>query len=515
MKQILHIFKKDTRRFWIEILISMALMFAFAVVDTNDWKVFHDQQTRNRMEQFVGILVVLMTASWWLFIARVVQAETLVGDRQFWITRPYEWKKLLAAKLLFVTAWFVLPYLLAQMLLLAEAGFHPWAFLPGTLSTVLLVGIVFLVPVWSVAAVTSNLARLVLTVLGCIIVVYGYMFLVYGYQHGYTSANPYTNVFLFPLLFCGCALAITLQYGTRRTWMARGLLLVLPVLLALSVAAYHRQSLVDTAYPQQAAGAVAPVSITLSRSSTDRTMSPTAEDPVQTRSRDGEYFMSLPLKFTGVAAGSAVFTNDLRLTLTAADGTEWSSPWQATLERILPGTHLPRIELIIPPDVYNRFKAAPVTLRVDFAISRYQAGTVTQLPFPSGDVAVPGIGFCAPQRWGLTALECRSAIDQPPLTYIAATWRKGACEDGAPPPDAVTEGYSWLEPQGPDFSIVSVRSLFMWFRGTGSEEEPQGKGWRICPGTPLTLTQYHLADRTQASVTSQNFVLPRKVWDAD
>jgi len=30
----------------------------------------------------------------------VVHAESLVGDRQFWITRPYEWKKLLTAKAL-------------------------------------------------------------------------------------------------------------------------------------------------------------------------------------------------------------------------------------------------------------------------------------------------------------------------------------------------------------------------------------------------------------------------------
>jgi len=513
MNQVLHIFKKDTRRFWPEIVISQAVMFAFALMDSNDWKVFHDPAMRNRTQNFIAILVVLMVASWWLLIARVVHAETLVGDRQFWITRPYEWPKLLAAKLLFVAAWFGVPYLLAQSMLLAEAGFHPLAFVPGLLYPVLIVGMVFLLPVFSLAAVTSTFARLVLTVLGAFIVMWTFLYW-FTTAHEYAATNPYKNVFFFPLLLGGCALAIGVQYATRRVWVTRGLLLAVSVLLALSWTANGRQSLVDKAYPSLAPGSAAPVSISLSRSTTGPMMSPTAEDPVQTRSSEGQDYMSLPLKFTGVADGYAVFTDDLKFTLTAGDGTAWTSPWQITRDRIVPGTHQPRIELTIPPEVYDRFKARPVTLGVDFAMSRYQAGTVARMAFPAGDVAVPGIGFCAVQSWEVTALQCRSAIDQPPLTYVAATWWKSPCEEGAPPAELVHEGYSWLEPQTMDFSLTSVRTPFMWFRSMGSQDGP-AKEWRICPGTPLTLTQYRLVDRTRTELTLPGFVLPAKVRVTD
>jgi hypothetical protein len=513
MKQVLHIFRKDTRRFWPEILISAAVMLAFALMDTNDWKVFHDQRVRERMQDFIGILVMLMVASWLLLIARVVQAETLVGDRQFWITRPYQWEKLLAAKVLFVVAWFGVPYLLVQVYLLAQAGFHPLALLPGILSTVLMVGIVFLVTVWSVAAVTSTFARLVLTVLGCFLVFVGYMFLTVGWQHGYTSTNPSANLFLLPLLFCGCVVVITLQYATRRVWVARGLLIAVPVLLALSVAAYRRQSLVERAYPAPAAGAAPVMTVT---------HTPSNHFPDKARVWEGEDYIDLPIHFSGVADGYAVITDDFRFTITAADGFEWTSPWQETRDRLLPGDHGGMVHLMIEPALYDRFKAGPVTLRLEYAVSRYQADTVMKMAFPT-EAAVPGLGICARQSWGLSGLQCRSALHQPGLSYVETMWTKGDCTDT---PEATTKAYSWFEPESAyaeyrtplwmDFRLTAVRTSFVWFRNFEEDDRPGQEGSRqLCPGSPLTVTQFQLVDRTRTELTLPGFVLPAKMVATD
>jgi hypothetical protein len=112
-------------------------------------------------------------------------------------------------------AWIGVPYLLAESLLLVEAGFHPLAYMPGLLFNLLMVSTSFLPPVYALAAVTSNFARLTMTVLGVLIVITGYTYLVNGIPHGYTSANPYTNYVLYPLLIAGCAAAIGMQYATR------------------------------------------------------------------------------------------------------------------------------------------------------------------------------------------------------------------------------------------------------------------------------------------------------------
>jgi hypothetical protein len=70
---------------------------------------------------------------------RVVQGESLVGDRQFWVTRPYEWKKLLLSKFLFLLVFLNLPLLILDVVLLAIAKFSPLHYAVGLLWMQLLI----------------------------------------------------------------------------------------------------------------------------------------------------------------------------------------------------------------------------------------------------------------------------------------------------------------------------------------------------------------------------------------
>jgi hypothetical protein len=96
--QIIHIFRKDVRRHWREIALSLAILAAFAWNRPAHWMPL-PRGVRQDDFPFVELLVGI---GWSLLIVRVVHEEPLVGDRQFWVTRPYEWKKLLAAKALFI-----------------------------------------------------------------------------------------------------------------------------------------------------------------------------------------------------------------------------------------------------------------------------------------------------------------------------------------------------------------------------------------------------------------------------
>lgn len=92
MNQTLHIFKKDTRRFWIEIVVSLLLLVLFVVHSPAHWHI-NERNQQNALQ----IITVLLLAIWWLLVGRLIHAESLVGDRQVWLTRPYVWQKLLAA----------------------------------------------------------------------------------------------------------------------------------------------------------------------------------------------------------------------------------------------------------------------------------------------------------------------------------------------------------------------------------------------------------------------------------
>src|SRR6266478_5805714 len=95
MSQILHIFRKDARHHWPEILLSWVLVAVYVWDQPRKWA---NQTIHIRyIVGLLNILPALMILSWAFLIARVVQGESLVGDRQFWITRPYEWHKLFVA----------------------------------------------------------------------------------------------------------------------------------------------------------------------------------------------------------------------------------------------------------------------------------------------------------------------------------------------------------------------------------------------------------------------------------
>lgn len=111
MRQALHILEKDIRHLRLEICIVLALVAALA------WR---------HADQWIQILLTIGVA---YLIARLIQEEPIPGDRQFWITRPYRWKSLLAAKAFFILLFVNLPMLLAQVYLLKRAGFplmHNW-----------------------------------------------------------------------------------------------------------------------------------------------------------------------------------------------------------------------------------------------------------------------------------------------------------------------------------------------------------------------------------------------------
>src|SRR5438105_2257009 len=102
--QTIHIFRKDARYLWREIGLFIALTALFA------WRDYLWAE-------------VLLSVSAVFLIARVIHAETLPGDTQFWLTRPYHWTSLLAAKILFILIFLNVPIFFARMHILAVAGF--------------------------------------------------------------------------------------------------------------------------------------------------------------------------------------------------------------------------------------------------------------------------------------------------------------------------------------------------------------------------------------------------------
>ena len=132
MPQALHIFWKDVRYLWKEITLVLLLCTLFA---------------RGYSAWIEPLLIV---AAGYL-IARLIHAEAIPGDRQFWVTRPYRWKSLLMAKLLFIVAFINLPICAAQLSMLISAGFSVASNLGGLVGSQVLLLLFVSLPIAALA----------------------------------------------------------------------------------------------------------------------------------------------------------------------------------------------------------------------------------------------------------------------------------------------------------------------------------------------------------------------------
>ncbi len=241
MKQILHIFAKDVRRFLPEILIALSLVAAYVSIQCYLWAT--DPQFRSgsigvggNLAKLLPLLIAFIHFAWILLVCRVIQAERLVGDTQFWITRPYVWKKLIAEKLLFVVTFVHLPVIAGFFILRAEHGSfsHPGvatSFLGG-LGDILSYVTVVVLSAAAIATVTSNIARMMVGIL-CACITMTIVSIIPFEMRPDSFAGPLSVDICFALFYLLCSAAILLQYARRKTRLSVALLIAIPVLICV------------------------------------------------------------------------------------------------------------------------------------------------------------------------------------------------------------------------------------------------------------------------------------------
>jgi hypothetical protein len=237
MKQILHIFAKDVRLSWSGILGALALVTAYLSI--NYYLLAAYPQFRQGgiasggwLAQLLPIIFLLTLIGWIVLVSSVILGERLAGDTQFWITRPYEWKKLLAAKLLYLVIFVYLPALAAFFILRAEVGppSHSEITIQGLLGNVLLFITVLVLPAAAIATVTANSTRLTWAIF-CAITGMIAATVIPAEMRPDSVPGPLSVNICFAVLLLLCGAVIVLQYARRKTRLSVALLIAIPVLI--------------------------------------------------------------------------------------------------------------------------------------------------------------------------------------------------------------------------------------------------------------------------------------------
>jgi hypothetical protein len=158
----------------------------------------------------------------------------------------------------------------------------------------------------------------------------------------------------------------------------------------------------------------------------------------------------------------------------------------------------------------------PLTTRVTLALTQAKATSVSQIALPRHDFSVPGFGVCAPLTgfyspfFQATGLLCRSVLRDPPLTYINVVWSDAPCNIPHSTTDPGVQGAGWvgsLDRALADTNISPVQQVNFNLTN-GYKSGGRGDPRYLCPGAPVTFTQYERTGRTQAGVTIHDFHLP-------
>lgn len=236
MKQVWLVLWKDIRSLRLELCVYVLLLVSFAVAAP---QVRSGQPTNQMLAMFVTLLKVLIPACWMVMIARSVHADNLLGEEQFWITRPYRWQALLGAKALFVMLCVGFPFALMQWVMLLVSGLNPLVDKDGMALTLMRFTLHAWLPLLVLASVTENLASMFTFVVALMVAWAGLLtFVLSGTD---MRMSPPYSLAVFCVVMGGLMLTILIyQYARRRTLQSRWAIVGVLVLFLLMIFGYDR-----------------------------------------------------------------------------------------------------------------------------------------------------------------------------------------------------------------------------------------------------------------------------------
>ena len=497
MNLILHIFRKDARHLYPEIAITLVFTVAFAWVAPVQWLdgsyggvLF----ARGIASVLAPLLRVFLPVIWLVLITRLVQDESLVGDKQFWVTRPYTWPTLLAAKIMFLLVFLYLPLILMQIYLLHHAGLNVRAALPDLLLYQLRLTVIYFLPVFAIATVTATFARQFVTVLAGL----AYLGLVSAAWSTLLNNRIYAldiHIVITVLAAMILLTVVLLQYARRRTLISRLVLIGLPILLAIVALGASAKMLVEREYP-----------VAMNKYVTGVDLNPLKQQPTSgvPYTDGGEVRLNLPILLRGVPSGTGLDWKGVSMSLAAKDGFHWSLPYSA-LGGSTTVSNTSFWEVRLPVAVFERIMNTPVNVSISVLVQEDRNSDLQTLTAEEPGFAVPGRGLCPVGAEGLSG-SCRYPLRMPPPTQFSAQVLDKPCLESNGATRSVVKTYvnGNQDYMAYDFDPVTISQLRL--------ELPTGKpgvstpGY-LCPGSQISLVPRLLAGRERFSFSQSDVVL--------
>jgi hypothetical protein len=220
MKQAIHIFLKDVRGLWRQVASLMLIIGLFAAEDVANG-------VYNSGFSFVPLIV---GAAVWFLIARAVHQESLPGENQFWLTRPYERNSLLISKILMVACIVIVPFFVADCIILLAQSLPFAANFGGLVLRQFIVAAWLVLPPFAIATVTRSITEDIMVWIAGLAIAGLTYFPGNNIPDFHSSNEKYLILVALVLML----IVIWRQYSTRDTKIGRAIIAAAVLLPALS-----------------------------------------------------------------------------------------------------------------------------------------------------------------------------------------------------------------------------------------------------------------------------------------
>jgi hypothetical protein len=343
----------------------------------------------------------LPLACWNLIIA-VIHEEKLPGDRQYWLTRPYSWKDLLAAKALFVVVFVNLPLFAWHVAAFLAVGVPLGEHLPVLLWRQFFFSAFYILPIAALASITRSLGQLILTgLLAALPIALLDSFLFARFRINWVGMEDLMTAAIAVTLSIGVVVILLLQYSRRET--SRSRLVAGAVALLLVAVVFGGGSLSGgssrSARPRPGDSAIL---ISLDAQSG-------RHSPIKASGRRDTVTLDIPVRLGGAPADLNLVQNTMSVSIEGNEKRTWRTDARPDggFHDVDSGTAW--LTLYVPRYSVDWLGAHQAKVKVYGSASLTAFGHTQILPLPRGhSVIVPRVGVCRDTRdeRGFISLVC-------------------------------------------------------------------------------------------------------------
>ena len=324
----------------------------------------------------VGALALLVLS--WLLVASIVHAEGLAGTHDHWLSRPIHRGQLLAAKVIGVFLFIVVPVVLLQVVVLAAGGFAFADYWFGLTCRTAVMTATWLVPVFGLATITRNWLQLGAGLVGLLIVAACAL----AFAEGFVFEPPeqFSEVIRSAMAASVAALAAgiaTWQYRSRRVRAAR-IAAVVGLCAAIVGPTHFSPALYSAA--RQIAPSTGNIQQGL-RVALDPTRSASS---FENESVPGMHVVSVPVRVEGLAKGQSASISFPRQSRIVVDG-------QENLEPMRPSNDW---NLVFNFNGFRLRRAKTVQIRAHAYVTIRAAARHFAMSTLNGSLRTPELGHC-------------------------------------------------------------------------------------------------------------------------